>query len=69
MSGMVKGSKDLNYNVISKKFKIDLPKCLSVEYVENKIYIQNSTLLRWFVIDLNGQEATVYATMYIENEE
>lgn len=69
MSGMEEGLKDLNYKVISRKLKIPLSECLSVEYVENKIKTHKGTLLRWFIIDLNNQQVTIYATLYFENED
>lgn len=62
MSGMGKGLKDWNYKVYDERITIDLPSDLSIDYFENKINYSKAILLRWAIIKLDANKATINAT-------
>lgn len=68
MYGTAEDLNDSNYKIFSKKIEIDLINNLSLSYFENKMSYSGSSLLRWAIIDIRDNVATVYAT-YISREE
>ena len=68
MFGMVEDLKDSNYKIISKKININLPKNLSLSYFEDKIKTPHDKLLKWAIINIENNVATIYTT-YVSREE